>query len=164
MTNTLRELFRHKTWATLQLIAYCQGLADEHLDATIPGTFGTIRDTLRHIVEAEEGYFSRVTDEPIARMADGDIPLGELAVRLQRLGPRWEAILDDAQLASHEVTTSDGWRLPAALVMAQAIHHAGDHRSHILSIIGARGLEEPAPNGLDVWGYAEATKLMKQVN
>jgi hypothetical protein len=36
--------------------------------------------------------------------------------------------------------------------MAQAIHHADDHRSHILSILGARGLEVPE---LDVWAYAE---------
>jgi hypothetical protein len=45
MTGTLLELFRHKTWATLRLIEYCQGLADEHLDSTIPRTFGTIRPT-----------------------------------------------------------------------------------------------------------------------
>ena len=43
MTDALLELYRHKTWATLRLLEYCHGLADEHLDATIPGTFGTIR-------------------------------------------------------------------------------------------------------------------------
>ena len=31
MTGTLVELFRHKAWATLRLIEYCQVLADEHL-------------------------------------------------------------------------------------------------------------------------------------
>jgi hypothetical protein len=41
--------------------------------------------------------------------------------------------------------------------MGQAIHHAGDHRSHIMSILGARGLPLPGPNDLDVWGYAEAS-------
>lgn len=51
MAGTLLELYRHKTWATLRLIELCQGLADEHLDATIPGTFGTVRETLRHLVE-----------------------------------------------------------------------------------------------------------------
>jgi uncharacterized damage-inducible protein DinB len=70
MTGTLLELFRHKTWATLRLIEYCQGLTDEHLDATIPGTFGTIRETLRHLVGADEGYFSILTrkrlSEPVA--------------------------------------------------------------------------------------------------
>jgi uncharacterized damage-inducible protein DinB len=30
------------------LSEYCQGLPDEHLDATISGTFGTVHETLRH--------------------------------------------------------------------------------------------------------------------
>jgi cyclophilin family peptidyl-prolyl cis-trans isomerase len=42
--------------------------------------------------------------------------------------------------------------------MAQAIHHADDHRTHVLSILGARGLEIPA---LDVWGYAESAGQMQ---
>jgi uncharacterized damage-inducible protein DinB len=53
--NGLLEMFRYKTWATLRLIESCQGLADEHLDATTPGTYGTIRETLHHLVDAEEG-------------------------------------------------------------------------------------------------------------
>jgi hypothetical protein len=34
--------------------------------------------------------------------------------------------------------------------MAQAIHHGDVHRAHVLSILGARGLEVPE---LDVWEY-----------
>ena len=79
MTGTLLELFRHKTWATLRLIEYCQGLADEHLDATIPGTFGTIRETLRHLVGSEEGYFSILTRKRLSDpLPDGVVKLDEL--------------------------------------------------------------------------------------
>jgi uncharacterized damage-inducible protein DinB len=48
MNEVLLELYRHKTWATLQLIEACRVLDEDQLDATNPGTFGTIRDTLRH--------------------------------------------------------------------------------------------------------------------
>jgi uncharacterized damage-inducible protein DinB len=164
MADTLLELYRHKTWATLRLIEYCQGLADEHLDATIPGTFGTIRETLRHLVEAEEGYLGTVTRERSPDLLpDRPVTLDDLARRIRRLGPRWEALAQDPDVASREVTTSDGWRMPAAVPLAQVIHHADDHRSHVLSILGARGLDVPEPNGLDVWGYAEATSLMKPI-
>jgi hypothetical protein len=44
--------------------------------------------------------------------------------------------------------------------MAQAIHHADDHRGHILSILGARGLDVP---DLDVWAYAESAGLMHEL-
>jgi hypothetical protein len=32
-----------------------------------------------------------------------------------------------------------------------------------LSILGARGLEVPEPNGLDIWGYAEANDQMQEM-
>jgi uncharacterized damage-inducible protein DinB len=174
VSDTLLELYRHKTWATLRLIEYCQKLDDEHLDATIPGTFGSIRQTLRHLVSADEGYFSLLTrkrlSEPLpdglVKLGDlprGPVPLDELAKRIRALGPRWELLAQDADVAHRECTTTDGWRVPGSVPMAQAIHHADDHRSHILSILGARGLDVPEPNSLDVWGYAEAMALMTPV-
>jgi uncharacterized damage-inducible protein DinB len=162
MNHALLELYRHKTWATLRLIAFCEGLAGDHLDATIPGTYGTIRDTLRHLVESEEGYLSIVTRPPFRtkeaaagftrpdQMPDGPIPLEELAARIRRMGPQWETLAQDPDLPDREVTTTDGFRLPAAVPMAQAIHHGDVHRAHVLSILGARGLEVPE---LDVWEY-----------
>jgi uncharacterized damage-inducible protein DinB len=163
--STLLDLFRHKTWATLRLIEYCQELKDEHLDATVPGTFGTIRETLRHLVTSEEGYFRLITGERLSEpLGDRAVGLDELAQRILRLGPRWEALAQDADISSREVTSQDGWRMPATVPMAQAIHHADDHRSHVLSILGACGLPTPEPNGLDIWGYAEANAVMQRVN
>ena len=165
MNRALLELHRHKTWATLRLIAHCQGLAGEHLDATIPGTYGTVRDTLRHLVDAEEGYLSIVTREPFRtkeaaaaftrgdELPEGPVPLDDLAERIRRMGPQWETLAGDPDLPDRDVTTTDGFRMPAAVPMAQAIHHADDHRTHVLSILGARGLEVPE---LDVWAYAES--------
>jgi len=161
VSETLLTLYRHKTWATLRLIEYCQGIDAEHLDATIPGTYGTIRETLRHLVEAEEGYFYRVSGERLSeRMPKGPVALDELAERIRRMGPRWEQLAGDGELQSRDVVTSDGWRLHAAIPMAQAIHHADDHRSHVMSILGARGLDVPEPNGLDLWGYADEAGVM----
>jgi hypothetical protein len=98
-----------------------------------------------------------VPEDPLP---DGPVPLAELAERIRRLGPRWEALAPDEELPGHEVTSRDGWRFPGWVPMAQAIHHADDHRSHILSILGARGLAVPE---LDLWGYAESESLMQEV-
>jgi uncharacterized damage-inducible protein DinB len=161
MDGALLHLYRHKTWATLRLIEHCQGLDDEQLDATTPGTYGTIRDTLRHLVDADEGYFADVTGERLSEpMPDGPVPMDELAERTRRLGPRWEVLAQDADLQSQEITSEDGgWRMLAAVPMAQAIHHADDHRTHVLSILGARGLDDPH---LSVWRYAMSAGLMHQ--
>ena len=161
MNEVLIEMYRHKTWATLRLIERCQGLADEDLDATIPGTYGTIRITLLHLVRSDEGYFARLTGERLSeQLGEEPVPLSELADRIRRLGPRWESLTEDLEVANRELITDGGWRLPGRVVMAQAIHHAGDHRTHVLSILGARGLEVPE---LDQWDYAIAAGHMKEI-
>src|SRR5438445_12730601 len=143
-------MFRFSTWATLRPIEYCESLADEHLDATTPGTYGTIRETLRHIVDAEEGYFSILTRDRFPskaaaesfvrndRLPDGPVPLHELAERIRRMGPHWEAMAHDADLAVRDVTYTDGWHLPGAVIMALNINHAVDQLRQDKSILCAR--------------------------
>jgi hypothetical protein len=126
---------------------------------------------LRHLVSAEEGYFSiltrkRLSDplpDGVVKLSDlpaGPVPLGELAEHIRRLSPRWEVLAQDADLPGREVTSIDGFRFPGWVAMAQAIHHADDHRSHVLSILGARGLEVPE---LDLWAYADSVGLMHEI-
>src|SRR5256885_13996090 len=51
---------RHGIWANERLLERCRALTDEQLDLTVPGTYGTIRKTLAHIVSAEEGDLVRL--------------------------------------------------------------------------------------------------------
>jgi uncharacterized damage-inducible protein DinB len=162
MNGALLELFRDKTWATLALMEFCQGLSEEDLDATTAGTYGSINETLRHLVRAEEGYFARLTGR---RFFDelprsGAVALGDLVERIRRLGPEWEKLAADGVVEDREVTTDDGWRQKGAVIMAQAIHHADDHRTHVLSVISSRGIEGP---DIDVWCYADASGLVEHV-
>ena len=167
MNEALVELFRHKTWATLLLIEACQGLDEETLDATTPGTYGTIRDTLHHLVGADESYLATVTGvRPAGPLPHQRVSLGTLADLTRQLAPRWEALARDPEIASREVTTRDGWRTPAAIPMAQAIHHAECHRSHALSVLGAHGIGIPGldiSEDLDVWHHGIAVGLMQEV-
>jgi hypothetical protein len=91
---------------------------------------------------------------------EGAVPLDELAGRIRQLGPEWEKLAEDSDVQSRLVTTDDGWRLAGAMLMAQAVHHADDHRTHVMSVISAIGLEGP---DLDVWSYAEATGKVEHV-
>lgn len=54
MSAELTELFKHNLWGNLRLLDACEKLSDEQLDATSPGTYGSIRDTLVHIASGEE--------------------------------------------------------------------------------------------------------------
>jgi uncharacterized damage-inducible protein DinB len=148
MTSVLLELLHHKTWATLRLIEFCQGLAPEHLDATVPGTYGTVRETLRHLLAADERYFNSVTGANTGS-APPEAGLGALAERFAALAKRWEPVMLDPSAPDSEFTTR--WGVAKKLApLAQSIHHADDHRTQVLTILGARGLEVP---DLDVWSH-----------
>jgi uncharacterized damage-inducible protein DinB len=59
--SVLVRLFEHNNWANLQIIQACSALSEEQLDAE-PQTVtkGSIRQTLWHIMEAQEGYRSQL--------------------------------------------------------------------------------------------------------
>jgi uncharacterized damage-inducible protein DinB len=167
MNEVLVELVRHKTWATLLLIETCDGLGEDTLDATAPGTYGTIRDTLHHLVGADESYLATVTGQrPAHPLPEERVSLDTLADLTRQLGPRWEDLAADPGIGSREVITRDGWRTPAAIPMAQAIHHAESHRGHVLSVLGANSIEIPALDigeDLDVWHFGISAGLMQKV-
>jgi uncharacterized damage-inducible protein DinB len=151
MTSVLLELFRHKAWATLRLIEFCQTIDPSHLDASLPGTYGSVRATLAHLANAETSYFRRLTGEQLGPVLEEETAtLDALAERIALLGPRWETLLDDMSLPDREIQTQRGVTHGVA-PLAQAIHHADDHRTHVLSILGSRGLKVPE---LDIWAYA----------
>jgi uncharacterized damage-inducible protein DinB len=161
MSTALLELCQHSTWATLRLIRHCQGLAAEDLDATIRGTYGTIRATLRHLVESEEGDLMDLTGERPEPLPDDPVALDTLAARIERLGPRWERFAQDVELQEREIVTKDGlWRVTGAVPLAAMVQHADEHRTQVLSILGARGHAELR---LNVWRHAIATGAMREV-
>ena len=60
MAAMLLDAFRHNSWATAELLGYCRGLDDATLRATVPGTYGSIIDTLAHTINSEASYLSRL--------------------------------------------------------------------------------------------------------
>ena len=153
--SVLHELFRHKTWATLKLIEFCQSLPAEHLEATLPGTYGSVRATLAHLANAESNYYAGLTQQPRPEPIDRGAELEVIAERIRALAPGWEALLDDPAVPDLEISGRLG-TTRGVVLLAQAIHHADDHRTQVLSILGARGIQLPE---LDLWGYGKQAGL-----
>ena len=157
MALILIEFYKHNTWANLRLIDVCAVLPDEQLDATAPGTFGSIRDTLVHLIAAQERYLAAITGEepanPLRR--NGGFPgFLELRERAHRTG---EGLVTRVEHADSIPTVHTIWHgeplsLPTFVFFVQAINHATEHRAHVATILGALGIEPP---GLDGWTYGE---------
>ncbi len=156
MTPPLADLFRHNLWANMRLLDACAPLADTHLDAAAPGTYGRVRDTLLHTFASEERYARELTKA--ARddlLAEGMLFPG-FAVLRERATASGEALVEIAEKLAPGQRIQGVYRgapydLPATVLLTQAINHATEHRAHIVTILSARGVETPR---LDAIGYA----------
>lgn len=158
-TDTLTTLFSHNLWANLRLLEQCAELTGEQLDATISGTFGSIRDTLQHIVTSEQSYFSRISTGQPRRYPEDAPPLTiaemlELA-RTSGLGliewaPKVQA--DDSLQLDWDGTPRD---VPKTIILTQVINHATEHRAQIMAILTQLGIQPP---DLDSWSYFDEPK------
>ena len=59
--SVLADAFAHHAWATMQLIDVCRALNAEQLATSVPGTYGSILDTIRHVVGADASYLNLLT-------------------------------------------------------------------------------------------------------
>lgn len=160
MGHGLHDLVKHNAWAIAQVLTACRGLDETTLNATVPGTFGTVIQMLRHIVDSEASYLFRLSgawpEYPWPR--DQAVGLDVLAERAAMLAATWEQFLaveaDNERLG--EARGDDGavFAVPASVFIAQALHHGNEHGAQICTVLGARGLELPE---VSVWDYAFAT-------
>jgi len=148
----LSRFIDHSGWATHALLEHCLGLGDEVLAATTGGTYGTLHQTLTHLVDADAGYVSWLTgrdDVPLEGAAEPDV----LRQHAQRAREGWRAYLESAPDHERVVVAGDDRRAPAWVLVLQAVHHGNEHRAQACSILGAHGLSHP---DLDGWGYGTA--------
>ncbi len=156
MTNLAADFFRQNEWANQTIIDACRGLTDEQLDTDAVGTYGTIRNTFRHIVSSEAGYATRLGHEPSPRFTDG-VPwpgfdaISEMAAAA---GESLIAAVDDPAERILEVGGQrDRYTVEATVILAQAFNHSTEHRSQISTILTTLGIEPPDLSGWD-WGLA----------
>ncbi len=156
MASILEHLFRHNRWANRLMVERCQGLSEEQLDRSVEGTYGTLRDTLTHLIRAEAGYTFRLTGQPRVFGREDQFPgVGRVAELLDMTGAALEAIADGLDTDRVvEITTAEHTEsVPAFVILLQAINHATEHRSHIATILTQLGIEPP---DLDLWSYNES--------
>ena len=159
----LRQL-RHDVWATERLLAHCRGLTPEQLELTLPGTYGTVRATLAHIVSSDEGYLVRllgaVLHDPPLRLPDALAgTLDDLAAHLGHVKDAVERLYGAGEIDGDRLIADTPLRRPsdprfemeAWAPLTQFIHHGNDHRSQVATILSTNGLGGP---DLQVWPYA----------
>jgi uncharacterized damage-inducible protein DinB len=156
-TDVLRAMFEHHLWATEVLIDHLDVVPAGQLEVSVPGTYGSMIDTLTHMVDGDTRYLLRLRD-PSPSLAEDrvGVPLAQLRSEMPGHRERWERALEDLEagrlhasiLGREDYPDTD----PAeSMLLIQAIHHGNDHRTQICSTLGALELPLPEIDGWDFW-------------
>jgi len=160
----LADAFAHHTWASLRLIDACRALTPEQLSRSMPGTFGPILDTLRHVAGGEAGYLFAITGGRVAEIEEDPMDLDELHAAMKRLGAEWPTVLDadldpDLIVVRHREDGSQSLA-PLGIRLAQVLLHGSDHRSQVCTALTLLGVQPPE---IDVWDFAASQGRLSEI-
>ncbi len=134
MAHALHDPVRHNAWATTQILEFCRGLDEQTLNVTVPGTYGTIIATLRHIIYCEIDFLDRL----LGRSPTDPWQLGEttgLDALMERgavLATDWEVFLASDVDSERPLQPDEGTNtIPAGIVIAVVLYHGSEHRGQI---------------------------------
>jgi uncharacterized damage-inducible protein DinB len=158
--HQLQDAFDHHVWATLRVIDACSSLSDEQLHTFASGTYGSILDTLRHIVGGDAGYLFVLTDGRTPMIEDAEeaeLDLAQLRSLTVEHGRAWSALLaenpdPERVVVRHRDDGTDS-HAPTGIRLAQALHHGTDHRSKICTALTTLGIEPPE---IDLWEFGRS--------
>jgi uncharacterized damage-inducible protein DinB len=157
--SLLADAFGHHIWATVRLIDICLELSPEQLEAEVPGTYGSILTTMRHIAGGDAGYLFALTGGQTPEIDEEQMGLAELRAAMEGDGDTWTELLaadpdpdPETDCVRHRDDGTDS-HAPVGVRLAQAIHHGTDHRSQICTALTSLGIEPPE---IDVWAYAHS--------
>ena len=151
----LADAFGHHVWATIRVLDACAALDEAQKATAVPGTYGSIIDTLRHLVGGDVFYLDvlRSEREPFAEAAS-DIPT--LRTVMVAHDAAWQHLIAGPLDPESDVVEYEdsGWEThaPLGIRLAQALYHGTDHRSQVCTALTSIGIEPPA---IEVWDYAK---------
>ncbi len=165
MNEGLAQMFRYNRWANRVLIEACAALPHVQLEASVPGTFGSIEATLHHLAEAQDVFLTRLHSDDIeqaARTAAWRSRTLDFRILRDEVMRSSDALLAEAEAFEHDADVPlppfQGltYLFPRSFLLLHALYHGIEHRGQICTTLTAIGVTPP---DLDGWGYALAHGL-----
>lgn len=156
--NVLRELYDYNYWACDQQLAVCATLSEEQLTRPLGSSFGSLRDTLKHLLGAEWVWLERF---------NGGNPRGVPWLKetetLDAIRARWESVEADmrrylAALKPEALTVpltyqnfkGETWTYPLWQCLLHLVNHGTYHRGQVTMALRQLG---STPPGIDFLVY-----------
>jgi uncharacterized damage-inducible protein DinB len=155
----IRYLYDYSSWANAQLLAVVSRLSPAEFTRHIAGSYGSIRNTLVHVLSAEWGWVDRCGGRRRGdRLKAEDYPTAAVFVETwQRVDGWMHELL--AGLTDEDLEEDVGFSfapgmagsLPRGQLLQHAVFHAVHHRGQVALLLRAIG---HAPGNFDLLIYA----------
>ena len=160
----LDRLLRHMAWANSRVLSDLDQLPPEILDLHAPSDPDwPVGSIARHLVEAAGFYCRRLGAAVPAFTFDDDSSLSDLA-QLAVACQGFDVHLRQLASEPESMTTysRDGGlvvKRARSTIIAQAIHHATEHRTQIAGVLSNHGIREIDLDTLDLWSFGDSEGL-----
>ncbi len=153
---TIRALYRYNSWANEQVLGAASRLTDADFIRELKSSYGSIRDTLTHIVWGEWIWLQRWKGvSPTLLFSPLDFPNAEsLRERLHTVVAERSAFLRDLPAERvrkpMEYTNVQGevWRYPLSQQLYHVVNHSTYHRGQVAAMLRHLGATPAATDFL----------------
>ena len=150
------RLLQHMGWANQRMFATLLELPPETLSLSAWNPDWRVGVIANHIVVAAGRLASRINDEPPAIGGPAPTTAQDLAL-LARLAETNDRALLGLAATPDEVRRFDRAGQPmefqVSTILAQAVHHAAEHRAQIADILAANDLDVMDLDAMDLWSF-----------
>ena len=151
----LADALGHHVWASIRVLDACATLDDAQLATTVPGTYGSIIETLRHLVAGDVFYLNVLRGgEPEPFDTEGS-DVSTMRAVMEAHDAVWHGLivsdLDPATVVVEYEDSGYETHAPLGIRLAQALYHGTDHRSQVCTALTTLGIDPPA---IQVWDFA----------
>jgi uncharacterized damage-inducible protein DinB len=143
ITNYITTLYQYNRWANNRILDTAGQLSHEQLNAETNPSFGSIHNTLVHILSAQWLWLNRWRGVSLRGMLDPTI-----FPDLKSIRSRWDEVEVETQKTVNSSTESDlneiieyrnsrdeDWSYPLWQQMVHQVNHATQHRSEIAMVL-----------------------------
>ena len=155
----LKDIFNFHYWARDRLLAGVTQLTVAQYTQPMAGGWGSVHDTLVHMVEAEEVWLARIGGHsPTGLVGAADTPTFEV------MQERWEAsaaamtaYLRDSDTAEldrkvhYTNTQGQPFSTPVWQILLHVLNHATEHRAQVSTMLAALAISHPGMDMITFW-------------
>ena len=142
--GTLLELYRYNAWANCRIVDACAALPVEGLAAAMPDMYGSVLETLGHLISVEYNYLRLIKGQPMERRSLPTVDVArEACLATDAAYVRLVGALTVADLARTFDMPGLQRHLTVRQALIQVALHSTEHRADLAAAVTRLGGTPP---------------------